>query len=71
MMPMKIDGYDLRILLSDIIHDGKMWVFDPLHSQVDNLRRDALSMKRIGQPEETHREEIDPDKLIDGPIVIA
>jgi hypothetical protein len=38
MMPMKIDGYDLRILLSDIIHDGKMWVFDPLHSQMDNLR---------------------------------
>jgi hypothetical protein len=38
MMPVKIDGYDLRFLLSDIFNDGKMWVFDPLHSQMDNLR---------------------------------
>jgi hypothetical protein len=38
VMPMKIDGYDLRIFLSEIFQDGKMWVFDPLHSQMNNLR---------------------------------
>jgi len=71
MVPVKIDGNDARILLPDIVNHGKRVVLDPFYSQMDDLRRDALSVQRIGQSEESHRKEIDPDKLIDGPIVVA
>jgi hypothetical protein len=71
MMPVKIDGYDLRPLPLDVIQNGEMRVFNPLHSKMDNLRRDTFSVEHIGQPEETHGKEIDPDKLIDGSIVVV
>ncbi len=55
MMPMKINGNDPRRLLSDIFNDGKTLILNPLHSEVDNLGRDPLSLKKVGQSKESHR----------------
>jgi len=70
MMPMKINGNDPRRLLSDIFNDGKTLILNPLHSQVDNLGRDPLSLKKVGQSKESHREKVDPNELINGSVVI-
>jgi hypothetical protein len=70
MVPMEIDGNDSGGFLSNIIKDGKIVIFDPLHSQVDDLGGNTMALEKVGQSEESHWKEVDPDKLTNGPIVI-
>jgi hypothetical protein len=71
MMPVEIDGNDPRSLLSDIFDDGKFVVFNPLHSQVHNLSGNVMTLEKVRQSEEPHGQEIDPDEMIDRPVVIG
>jgi hypothetical protein len=47
MVPMEIHGNDPRTLLPDIFDDGKMVIFNPLHTEVDKLCRDTLTVEKI------------------------
>jgi hypothetical protein len=71
MVPVKIDRNHPGGFLPDIGEDGKIAIFDPFHSHMYDLSRNALTVKEVGQSEESHRQEVDPDKLINGPIVIS
>jgi hypothetical protein len=71
MMPVEIEGNDPRGLLPDVFDDGKFVVFNPLYSQVHNLSGNVMTLEKVGQSEEPHGQEIDPDETIDRPVVIG
>jgi hypothetical protein len=71
MMPMEIEGNDPRGLLPDIVDDGKFMILNPLYSQVHYLSRNMMTMEKVGQSEEPHGQEIDPQETIDRPVVIG
>jgi len=71
MVPMKIEGNDPRGLFLDLIKDGKMMIFDPFHSQMNDLAGNVLTLEKVGQSEESHRQEIDPQKMTNRPIVVS
>jgi hypothetical protein len=71
MVPVEIDGNDPRSLLPDIFDDRKSVIFNPFHSQVYDLGGNAMTLEKVGQPKESHGQEIDPDEMIDGPVVIS
>jgi hypothetical protein len=48
MVPMETDGNDPRGLLLDVFENGKMMIFNPLHSHVHNLGRNALTLEEVG-----------------------
>jgi len=70
-MPVEIDGNAPRVLLSDIFDDGKFVILDPLHPHVHDLSGDVMTLEKVGQPEEPHGQEIDPDEIIDRSVVIG
>ena len=57
-------------LFSDIFEDGKIMIFDPLHSHVNDLGGNTTTLQQIGQCEKSHGQEVDPGKMMNGPIVI-
>jgi len=71
MVPVKIEGNDPRSLLSDMIDDGKMGILNPFNSHMYDLGGNAMTLEKVGQPKESHGQEIDPDEMIDGPVVIS
>jgi hypothetical protein len=48
VVPMETDGNDPRGLLLDVFENGKMMIFNPLHSHVHNLGRNALTLEEVG-----------------------
>jgi len=70
MVPMKIDGNNTGLIFSEIREDRKSLIFDPLHTHVNNLSGDALALKEVGQSEKSHRQEVNPGKPINRPIII-
>jgi hypothetical protein len=71
MVPMKIESNHSRVFFSNIIEDRKIVIRDPLDSQMYDLVRNVVALEKVGQSEQSHRQEIDPDKLPNGPIVIS
>jgi hypothetical protein len=71
MVPVEIEGNDSWSFFPNIIEDRKIVIFDPLHSDVYDLGRNVMTLEKVGQSKESHRQEVDPDKLINGPIVIS
>jgi hypothetical protein len=67
---MEIEEHHRWSLLFKIREDGKGSILDPLHSHMDNLGGDALTMDHVCQPKEFHREEVNPEKPVKGAIVI-
>jgi hypothetical protein len=70
MVPMEIDGNNPWSLLFDIREDGKIVIFNPLHSQVNDLAGNSMTLKEVSQAKKSHGKEVDPDKLINGSIII-
>src|SRR4030042_795150 len=70
MVPVKIDSQDPRVFFFNIVQDRKIVIFNPLHSKVHNLSGNAMALEEVRQSKEPHRQKINPDKMIDGPIVI-
>jgi len=70
MVPVEVQGDDSRGLLAEIFNDRKMVVFNPLYSQVDDLGGNALTLEKVGQPEESHGQEVDPDEMADRTVII-
>jgi hypothetical protein len=71
MVPVEVQSENPRRLFSNIFDDRKSTIFNPLHSQVYDLSRNAMVLKNVGQPEEPHGEEVDPGEMIDRPVVIG
>jgi hypothetical protein len=71
MVPVEVQGDDSRGFLAKIFNDRKMAVFNPLHSQVDDLGGNALTLKKVGQSEESHGQEVDPDEMADRTVIIG
>jgi hypothetical protein len=71
MVPVEVQGDDPRGLFSEILNDGKIVVLNPLHSQVDDLSGNTTTLENVGQSEESHRQEVDPDEMIDRPVIIG
>jgi hypothetical protein len=71
MMPVEVNGNDSRVFLFDIFDDRKIVVLNPLHPHVHNLGGDLMTLEEIGQSEEPHGQEIDPDEMIDRPVIIG
>jgi len=71
MVPMKIEGNDSRGFFSNIIEDGKITICDPLDSQMYDLAGNVLTVEKVGQSEHSHGQEVNPNKLTNGPIVIS
>jgi len=71
MVPVEIESNDSWSFFPNMIEDRKIVIFDPLHSHVYNLSENAMTLEKVSQSEESHRQEVDPDKLINGPIVIS
>jgi hypothetical protein len=71
MVPMKIEGNNSRFFFSNIIKDRKLTIYDPLDSQMYDLAGNVLTLEKLGQSEQSHRQEVDPEKLINRPIVIS
>jgi hypothetical protein len=71
MVPVEVDGDDSRGLLPDIVDDRKTMIFNPFHSHVDDLGGNAMALKEVGQSEEPHGQEVDPDEMMDRPVVIG
>jgi hypothetical protein len=70
MVPVEVHGNDSRGLLPDIIDDGEFVVFNPFYPHVHNMSGNAMTLEKIRQSEKPHGEEIDPDKMMDRPVVI-
>jgi hypothetical protein len=68
---MKVEGDDPRSLFPKILNDGKIVIFNPLHSQVDDLSGNAMALEKVGQSEESHGQKVDPDEMVDRPIIIG
>jgi hypothetical protein len=71
MVPMKIEGNHSRVFFSNIIEDRKIVIRDPLDSQMYDLTGNVMTVEKVGQSEQSHWQEIDPDKLPNGAIVIS
>jgi hypothetical protein len=71
MVPMKIERNDLRGFFLNIMKDRKIMIFDPLHSYMYDLVGNVLTLEKVGQSEESHRQEVDPEKMINRPIVVS
>jgi hypothetical protein len=71
MVPVKIEGYNPRGFFANIINDRKIVIFNPFYSHMYDLGRNTMTLKEVGQSEESHWQEVDPDKLINRPIVIS
>jgi hypothetical protein len=70
MVPVEVHRYDPRRLLAKILNDGKMVIFNPLHSHVYDLSGYATALEKVSQSEEAHGQEIDPDEMIDRPVIV-
>jgi hypothetical protein len=71
MVPVEVHGHDSRGLLPDIVDDGEFVILNPFHPHVHNLSGNAMTLEKIGQSEEPHGKEVDPDEMMDRPVVIG
>jgi hypothetical protein len=71
MVPVEVQGDDPRGLLSQIVDDGKIVVFNPFHSQVDDLGGNTATLQNVGQSKESHGQEVNPDEMADRPVIIG
>jgi hypothetical protein len=71
MVPVKIDGNDPRTFLLDIIDDGKIMILNPFNPHVYDLSGNAMTLEKVSQTKKPHGEKIDPDEMMDGPVVIG
>jgi hypothetical protein len=71
MVPVEVDGNDSRGFLFDIFDDRKMMIFNPLHPHVYDLGGNMMTLEKVGQSEKPHGHEIDPDEMIDRPVIIG
>jgi hypothetical protein len=71
MVPVEVQGDDPRGLLSQIVNDGKIVVFNPFHSQVNDLGGNTATLQNVGQSKESHGQEVDPDEMADRPVIIG
>jgi hypothetical protein len=71
MVPVEVHGDDSRVLLFDIWDDRKMVISNPFHSQMHHLGGNAVTLEEVGQSKKSHRHEVNPNKIMDGPVVIV
>jgi hypothetical protein len=71
VVPVEVQGDDPRGLLPKILNDGKIVIFNPLHSQVDDLGGNTTTLEKVGQPEEAHGQKVDPDEMMDRPVIVG
>jgi hypothetical protein len=70
MVPVEVDGNNSRVFLFDIFDDRKMMILNPFHSHMHNLGGDVVTLEEVSQSEESHGQKVDPNKIIDRPVVI-
>jgi hypothetical protein len=70
MMPVEIEGNDPGRFFLYLFKNIVAWVFNPFHTQVNDLGGNVLAVEKIGQPKKPHGKEIDPNELVNGPIII-
>jgi hypothetical protein len=71
VVPVEVQGDDPRGLPPNILNDGKIVIFNPLHSQVDDLSGNAMALEKVGQSQKPHGQEVDPDEMMDRPVIIG
>jgi hypothetical protein len=71
MVPVEVHGHDSRGLLPDIVDDGEFVILNPFHPHVHNLSGNAMTLEKIGQSEEPHGKEVDPDEMMNRSVVIG
>jgi hypothetical protein len=63
---MEIEEDHPGALLFKIGENGKGPIRDPLHSQMNNLGADALTLDQVRHPQKSHREEVRPEETVKG-----
>jgi hypothetical protein len=71
MVPVEVHRNDPGGLLPEIVDDGEIVIFDPLQTQVDDLGGNTMTVETIGQSEEPHGQEVNPDEMTDRPVIIG
>jgi hypothetical protein len=71
MVPVEVHRNDPRGLLPEIFDDREIVIFNPFDSQVDDLGGNAIALEKVGQSEEPHGQEVDPDEMTDRPVIIG
>jgi hypothetical protein len=71
MVPVEIHGNDPRGLLPEIFDDREIVIFNPFYSQVYDLGGNAIALQKVGQSQEPHGHEVDPDEMTDRPVIIG
>jgi len=70
VMPVEVDGKNSGRLLSEVFDNRKSLILNPFHAHVYDLGRNVMTLEKIGQSEEPHGKEVDPDEVTDRPVVI-
>jgi hypothetical protein len=71
MVPVEVHRDDPGGLLPEIFDDREIVIFNPLYSQVYNLSGKTMALEKVGQSEEPHGQEVDPDEMTDRPVIIG
>jgi hypothetical protein len=71
MVPVEVHRNDPGGLLPEIVDDREIVIFNPLYPQVDDLGGNTMTLEKVGQSEEPHGQEVDPDEMTDRPVIIG